>query len=103
MAPDVTNLAYDGDLRLRLTFEDRLSAAVDFAPHIKNKGGLCAALEDPDYFRQVRIDSDLHTIVWPNGYDIDPEVLYSWASGKPIALSSSPLGGSSLIGGRQQP
>lgn len=87
MAPDVIDLTYEGDFRLRLTFTDRLSAVVDFAPHIMGRGGLCAALQKPDYFRQVRIDPDLHTIAWPNGYDIDPEVLYSWASGKPVAVA----------------
>jgi hypothetical protein len=88
MAPDVIDLAYEGDLRLRLTFADQLSAIVDFAPHLHGRSGLCAALQEPAYFQQVRIDPDLHTIVWPNGYDIDPEVLYSWASGKRIACAT---------------
>jgi hypothetical protein len=88
MAPDVIDLVYEGDFRLRLTFADQFRATVDFAPHIHGRGGLCAALQEPTYFRQVRIDPDLHTIVWPNGYDIDPEVLYSWASGKRIACAT---------------
>lgn len=32
--------------------------------------------EDPDYFRLVEVDDELGTIVWPNGADIDPDVLY---------------------------
>ena len=67
MAPDVTEVSYDGDLRLRLTFEDRLTATVDFAPHIKSRDGLCRELRDPAYFSQARVDRDLHMIVWPNG------------------------------------
>ena len=31
---------------------------------------------DPDYFRTVRVDEELGTIVWDNGADIDPDVLY---------------------------
>ena len=27
-------------------------------------------------FRAVRVDEELGTIVWPNGADIDPDVLY---------------------------
>jgi hypothetical protein len=27
-------------------------------------------------FRSVRVDPELGTIVWPNGADIDPDVLY---------------------------
>jgi hypothetical protein len=88
MAPDVIDLAYDGDFRLRLTFEDHFTATVDFASLIKDRGGLSRALQDPAYFSQARVDRELHTIVWPNGYDIDPEVLYSWATGKPVSWAA---------------
>jgi hypothetical protein len=84
MAPEIVDVTYEGDFRLRLAFADKLVAIVDFVPYIKDRGGLCAALQTSEYFRQARIDRDLHTITWPNGYDIDPDVLYSWASGKPV-------------------
>lgn len=32
--------------------------------------------EDPGYFNRVKVDDELGTIVWPNGADIDPDVLY---------------------------
>ena len=32
--------------------------------------------EDPGYFNLVKVDDELGTIVWPNGADIDPDVLY---------------------------
>ena len=32
--------------------------------------------EDPGYFNQVEVDDELGTIVWPNGADMDPDVLY---------------------------
>ncbi len=31
--------------------------------------------EDPSAFRAVRVDPVLGTIVWPNGADLDPDVL----------------------------
>jgi hypothetical protein len=31
---------------------------------------------DPQLFRQVRVDDELGTIVWPNGADMDPDVLH---------------------------
>jgi hypothetical protein len=32
--------------------------------------------DDPELFRQVRVDEELGTIVWPNGADMDPDVLH---------------------------
>ena len=32
-------------------------------------------LRDPTAFRQVTVDPELGTIVWPNGADMDPDVL----------------------------
>jgi hypothetical protein len=31
---------------------------------------------DRECFRAIRVDSELGTVVWPNGADIDPDVLY---------------------------
>jgi hypothetical protein len=31
---------------------------------------------NPALFRQVTVDPQLGTIVWPNGADVDPDVLY---------------------------
>jgi len=39
------------------------------------RGTLGEPLKDPDYFRQVRVDDDLRTVVWPNGLDPSPELL----------------------------
>ncbi len=32
--------------------------------------------DDPELFRQVRVDEELGTVVWPNGADLDPDVLH---------------------------
>jgi Protein of unknown function (DUF2442) len=39
-------------------------------------GPMGEPLRDPAYFRQVRVDPELRTIVWPNGFDLDPDVLH---------------------------
>ena len=31
---------------------------------------------DPAAFRGLHVDAELGTVVWPNGADIDPDVLY---------------------------
>jgi hypothetical protein len=38
-------------------------------------------LRDLEYFRQVRVDLEARTIVWPNGLDPAPELLHD--SGEP--------------------
>lgn len=59
---------------LRLVFSDGLIREIDcgFLLH----GTLGGPLKDPDYFRQVRVDDELRTIVWPNGLDPSPELLH---------------------------
>jgi len=49
--------------------------------------GIFCQLQNNDFFRQVRVDSEIGTIVWPNGADICPDVLYSYASGKSIIIN----------------
>ncbi len=54
---------------------------------IEHYSGVFTALMDDSFFRQVRVDRELGTIVWPNGADVCPDVLYSFASGKPIVIN----------------
>jgi len=72
---------------LELSFEDGLTARVDMDKVIGNYDGVFTLLLDPGYFVQVRVEPELGTIVWPNGADICPDVLYSYASGKPIIVN----------------
>jgi len=41
-------------------------------------GELFGPLRDPTLFRQVRLDAEVHTLVWPNGADFDPATLHDW-------------------------
>jgi hypothetical protein len=52
-------------LTLRVQFDDGSSQVIDFRPVLK--GELYGSLEDPLLFDQVRIDPEVHTLVWPNG------------------------------------
>jgi hypothetical protein len=59
---------------LRLTFSDGTTRDVDLEPDLW--GPVFEPLRDPELFRQVAVDSKLGTIVWPNGADMDPDVLH---------------------------
>jgi hypothetical protein len=61
---------------LRVHFEDGAEQTIDFRPVLE--GEIFGPLRDPELFRQVRIDPEAHTLVWPNGADFDPSTLYDW-------------------------
>jgi hypothetical protein len=63
---------------VHVRFEDSTSANVDLS-YLLDYGGVFEPLRDPEYFRQLRADSDAGTIVWPNEADIAPETLYAHA------------------------
>lgn len=66
---------------LRVVFDDDTSQVIDFRPVLK--GDLYGELQDPSLFDQVRIDPEIHTLVWPNGADFDPAVLHNWPKSGP--------------------
>lgn len=84
---DVTDVRPLDNRQLELTFADGLHGIVDLDHVVKNYTGVFSLLLDEKYFRQVSLNSELGTIVWPNGADICPDVLYSFASGKPIVIN----------------
>lgn len=47
---------------------------VDIRPFLK--GPMFEPLKAPAFFRQVRVDRYAKTVIWPNGADLDPDVLY---------------------------
>ena len=62
------------DYRLRLTFDDGSERVVELADELW--GPMGEPLRDAAVFRQVRVDPELRTVVWPNGFDLDPDVLH---------------------------
>jgi hypothetical protein len=49
-------------------------------------------LKDRACFAQVRVGPEFGTIVWPNGADLDPLVLYSRITGSPLPKASAKAG-----------
>jgi len=67
---------FAGEYKLRVEFDDGACQVVDFAPILE--GELYGPLRDKRLFRQVKIDAEVHTLVWPNGADFDPAILHDW-------------------------
>jgi hypothetical protein len=69
--------------RVRVAFDDGVTGEVDISQVVPFEG-VFAPLRDLAYFRQVAIHPELATLVWPNGADIDSDVLYHELTGAPL-------------------
>jgi hypothetical protein len=85
----VSEVEHLGEYRLRLTFSDGLVRELDFADAVGEWGGVFQPLTDPVFFARVAVDPVAGTIAWPNGLDLDPDVLHGDhepASGRSAAV-----------------
>lgn len=72
----VTAFSLQGPYTLRVRFDDQTEQTIDFKSVLA--GELFGPLRDLAIFNQVRIDPEVHTLVWPNGADFDPATLHDW-------------------------
>ncbi|MGH7572544.1 MAG: DUF2442 domain-containing protein [Gemmatimonadota bacterium] len=72
----VTSFKQLGTYVLRVLFDDGTEQVIDFEPILRGK--LFGPLKEPEVFRQVRLDRETGTLVWPNGADFDPYTLHDW-------------------------
>lgn len=61
---------------IRVQFDDETEQTINFKPVLS--GEMYSPLRDLSLFNQVRIDREVHTLVWPNGADFDPATLHDW-------------------------
>ena len=71
-----------------LEFTDGTSRKIDLEPYLRGKI-FEPIRQNIDAFRAVKIDERMRTIVWENGADIDPDVLYhelkpAWAENEVV-------------------
>jgi Protein of unknown function (DUF2442) len=59
---------------VRVMFADGEVRDVDITPLLDTE--VFSPLRDPSMFEQVRVDEEIGTIAWPNGADLDPDVIY---------------------------
>lgn len=90
MAPPVRSVTVLRPYVVRVTFADGVVRDVDIQPLLD--GEVFAPLRDPAVFELVKVDELWQTIVWPNGVDLDPDVIYgnALAASGPSALITAP-------------
>ena len=69
----VTEARYVRDYVVWVRFSDGVEGEVDLANELD--GPVFEPLRDHSFFRLVRLDPELHTIVWRNCADVAPEFL----------------------------
>ncbi len=72
----VRSFEITGPYTLRMEFDDKTSQVINFEPVLA--GELFRPLRDMALFNQVKLDPEVHTLVWPNGADFDPATLHDW-------------------------
>ena len=79
--------ALDG-FRLRLGLTDGSERIVDVSQYLN--GPIFEPLRtNPSLFAAVRVDDVFGTVVWPNGADIDPDVLINGRTAASLAATRS--------------
>ena len=83
MLVDIVEAQAVGGHRLYLRFEDGVEGEVDLLELVEFEG-VFAPLREPTEVAKVRVDPEIGTVCWPNGADLDPDVLYSTITGEAI-------------------
>ena len=83
MLKDIVAVEAKEEYKLYLSFEDGVVGEVDLSQLIEFSG-VFAPLKELSYFRQVGVNQEVGTIVWPNGADLDPDVLYAVVTGEAL-------------------
>lgn len=83
MLKDIIAVKPLADHTLQIEFEDGVKGTIDVSELVPFEG-VFAPLQERAFFEAVTVNHELGVIYWPNGADLDPDVLYARISGKPI-------------------
>ena len=85
MLKDIIEVTPGEGYTLFIQFEDGVKGQVTLDELVAFEG-VFEPLRDPTEFRKVRVHPELKVVCWPNGADLDPDVLYARLTGSPIPL-----------------
>lgn len=74
-------------LRVHVAFTNGTDRVIDLTPYL-NGPVFERVKRDRELFEAVQVDHALGTVTWPNGADIDPDVLYEGRT--PAAWEAAP-------------
>lgn len=77
MSPRIVSVVPLEPYVVRVSFGDGEIRDVDIEPLLE--GAVFAVLRDHDEFRRVGVDDQTGAIAWPNGADLDSDVIYGIA------------------------
>ena len=83
MLADVISVKPLEGYRLQVQFEDGVSKVVNVKELVEFTG-VFEYLKDEEQFAQVTVNEELGVVCWPNGADLDSDVLYSVVTGQPL-------------------
>ena len=86
MIRDIVEAHAVEEYRLFVKFEDGVSGVVDLEK-LTHFEGVFSPLRSREEFRRVQVNSELGTVCWPTGADLDPIVLYSLVTGRALSHS----------------
>ncbi len=72
----IKSFSITGPYTLEIIFGDNSRKKICFLPVLT--GEMYGSLKNPECFDKVMLDTEVNTIVWPNGADFDPALLYNW-------------------------
>ena len=87
MLIDIVEVSVRPEYKLFVRFEDGICGEVDVAAATKF-AGIFSALRDETFFSTVVVNTELGTIQWSNGADLDPDVLYAELTGQRVQLAA---------------
>jgi hypothetical protein len=80
------------NLTLQVRFADGAEGTVEVTKLVR-LDGIFARLREAEFLRQVAVNEELGCVCWPNGADLDSDVLYSTITGAALPGHASTVPG----------
>ena len=75
--PEIVEAKWLKGYCVQVTFNNLQKGIIDLEKYVGK--GIFKELKNIEKFKRLKVDAELGTIIWPNGADIAPEVLYQEA------------------------